>query len=342
MKLTVNASTSYDIIIENNFNSLQKETEKVFKKSKVLIVSDTNVARVYLNEIEKFFNSFDVYTFVFHSGENYKNFDTLKDILKSLSDNCFNRDDFLVALGGGVVGDISGLASSLYMRGIRFMSIPTTLLSDIDSSVGGKTAIDFNGIKNNIGTFHQPSLVYINIGFLKTLPKIEIESGLGEAVKYAFLSKTVNTSLLKMSSEEDIVSLIYECLKIKKDIVESDEFDKGKRFLLNLGHTIGHSIEALSLYTIPHGVCVVKGIKKVIDMSTKYYNINDNIKNDMFSLLNSVNIDTHSNFSNDDIIKKLSLDKKAKDDGVNFVLLKNIGDAKIQYLTFSEINTLLS
>lgn len=339
MKLTVNASKSYDIYIENDFSKIEEQVKKVTSGKKILVVMDSKVDFFYNRK--KYFVNYDVYFYVFPAGENSKNADTLFAILKQLSDNCFTRSDTVVAFGGGVVGDVAAFAASIYMRGINLISVPTTLLSSIDSSIGGKTAIDFNGFKNNIGSFYQPSFVYINTSLLKTLSLDQIASGLGEAVKYAFLSKTIAPNLLKLESDDDVNSLIYKCLEIKKAIVEEDEFDTNKRFLLNLGHTIGHSIESLSNYTIPHGICVVKGLKAVIEISAKYYNLLDGTKNEMLALLNEVGTDSSNPYTKGEIIMNLTHDKKANSDGVNFVLLKGIAEPQIQFLTFDEIGQLL-
>lgn len=339
MKLAVNASKSYDIFIENDFSLLNEKVKNIVKGNKIMVVTDTTVDRLYNHS--KYYTDYEVSFYVFTPGEQSKNFFTLLSILEELSNKGFTRSDCIVAFGGGVVGDIAALAASIYMRGITLVSVPTTLLSSIDSSVGGKTAIDFNGYKNNIGTFYQPSLVYINTSVLRTLSREQFASGLGEAVKYAFLSKTIDPSLLKLNRDEDINTLIYKCLEIKKAIVEEDEFDTNKRFLLNLGHTVGHSIEALSNYTIAHGICVVKGIKAAIEISAKYYNLPESKKSEMLSLLSEAGIDSCNPYSKELIIQKLRLDKKANSTGVNFVLLKDIGEPNVQFLTFEEIEVLL-
>jgi len=224
------------------------------------------------------------------------------------------------------------------MRGITYIQVPTTLLSFVDSSVGGKTAINLEEGKNLAGAFYQPSLCFINTTTLNTLPKKEIICGYGEIVKYAYLSETVSFDLIKSGSLEDI---IYECLKIKANIVGEDEFESGKRALLNLGHTIGYAIEALSNFTISHGLAVAKGIGEIISISKKVFGFDDEREDSLRKLLCAFDFDLNIEFNKDKLIGKILSDKKVKNDHVNLVLIKDVGKVEIVPIKIEELDKLL-
>ena len=334
MRITVNASRKYDVVIEESYNGLKDEVKRVVTGEKILIVTDDNVERLFLHKvIDELKGTYNIFTYVVKSGEDSKNSKNYFSILGSLLQNQFNRNDCVIALGGGVVGDLAGFVASTYMRGIAYIQLPTTLLSMIDSSIGGKTAINLDCTKNVVGTFYQPYLVYAATLALSTLPEREVVSGLGEAIKYAFLSCTVNRSCLikdkLIKDKESAKTLIYECVNIKKKIVEEDEKESGKRALLNLGHTIGHAIEALSGFTVSHGQCVTMGIKKIIDMSCRYYELDDNKRQDMLSLVNINGTALSYNYTADEVINMIMHDKKSTNKGCNLVLVKDIGQPEI-------------
>ena len=332
--LTVNASKKYDILISDGLSDFPKD---VYAGKKVCIVSDDTVAALYLDEVKKLFPKNTV-SFVFPHGECSKNSHTYLKILDFLAENGFHRGDAVVALGGGVTGDLAGFAASTYMRGIGFYQIPTSLLAMIDSSVGGKTAIDLPSGKNLVGTFYQPDGVYINVDFLKTLPKEEVANGLGELVKYAFLSNTITETDVHIGITPD---LIARALAIKAQIVEEDEREGGKRALLNLGHTVGHAIESLSGYTIPHGLCVYKGLGAAITVSKKYYGLSDEKEAELRALLAAADEDGTIPYKKDEIIKKIALDKKASDGAVKYVLIKDIGDCRVEKIPLDRLGELL-
>ena len=192
-QLTVNASKSYQIIITDTFNQLNNYLAPILKGKKVCVISDSNVAPLYSNQINQQLKGFEVYNYQIEAGENSKNAENYVKILNFLADNLFDRDSAVIALGGGVVGDLAGFVAASYMRGIRLIQIPTSLLSQVDSSVGGKTAINLDKGKNLAGAFYQPSLVYINVETLKTLPQSQMLNGFGEVVKYAFISNTLTS-----------------------------------------------------------------------------------------------------------------------------------------------------
>ncbi|MBQ9485311.1 MAG: 3-dehydroquinate synthase, partial [Clostridia bacterium] len=214
---------------------------------------------------------------------------------------------------------------------ITLVSVPTTLLSAVDSSVGGKTAIDLAAGKNLCGTFYQPSAVYIALSFLRTLPKREVQSGLGEVIKYAFLSDTVNAEDIKRADGE----LVFKCLKIKRDIVNADEKENGARALLNFGHTVGHAIEKLSGYRLSHGLCVAKGMACAVAVSQRIYGLSDQTVAKMRQLLEISKHDLTNTFSAADITDAIKADKKRKGDCVNFIVVKDIGKPQIVKIRFS-------
>ena len=338
MKLTVNATKKYDIVSFPSFKLLAEEMKKNVRGKNVLIVSDDNVAPLYLKKASDALVGFSVHTFVFQAGEKSKNVDTYLKIIGVLAEKGFVRQDCVLALGGGVVGDVAGFAAATYMRGISFVQCPTSFLAMIDSSVGGKTAVDLPQGKNLLGAFYQPDLVYIALETLRTLPEREVRCGMGEAVKYAFLSDSISPELLKKGITEE---LIFKCLKIKADVVEKDEFDKGTRAFLNLGHTLGHAVEKLSGFSLSHGECVVKGLSKIIDMSVKNYSLSEEKKQEMVSLLALSGTEPTLPFDLAEVLKETVHDKKRERGGVNFVLLKDIGEPVSVLLTAEEAEALL-
>ena len=249
------AQNSYDILLERGL--LSKAAQHLNLNRRVLVVTDTGVPETYAKTLAAQCKKGVIYTV--KMGEASKSLDTFGQLLQTMLDHDFSRKDCVVAVGGGVVGDLSGFAASAYMRGIDFYNIPTTLLSQIDSSIGGKTAINLGGTKNIVGAFYQPKKVLIDPDLLKTLPQRQMANGLAEAIK---MSLTSDRELFELIETQDIESnleeIILRCLKIKKYVVEQDEKEAGLRRILNFGHTVGHGIESASdLY---HGECVALGL----------------------------------------------------------------------------------
>ena len=278
LKLTVNASKIYDITIDSGLNGFERVVANNTVGNKIALIIDSNVYEKYGDVLDNCFNGFNVYKYVILSGEQNKNFENYYKLINYLADNNFNRRDTVITFGGGVVGDLGAFVASTYMRGINLIAVPTTLLSMVDSSVGGKTAIDLPAGKNLCGTFYQPNAVFINTNFLNSLPNRELLSGMGEVIKYAFIDKLLSKSLLEKGVTEE---LIYNCLKIKAGVVERDEKESKYRMVLNLGHTVGHAIETLSNYALSHGECVAKGINYAINVSQKIYGFSDDKKREM-------------------------------------------------------------
>lgn len=262
----------YPIVVNNNFSGIQDFMTYVDNPGKIAVITDDCVAVLYLKELlevlEVCFSRNKIYTFVMKQGENYKNLCTVKDIYRFLLDNQFERNDLIIALGGGVVGDTAGYAAATYLRGIAFIQIPTSLLAQVDSSMGGKVGVNFGGYKNMIGAFYQPRLIYSNVQVLKTLSESQIRCAIAEMLIHAFIASPAMIDDILINQEKIIVArdsevlerLVYENVRIKMSVVEKDEKETGIRRILNLGHTFGHAIEAYCNYSYPHGMCVSIGL----------------------------------------------------------------------------------
>ena len=332
MTIKINASTPYEVVIEKGalcrINDLLKDGQRV------LVVSDSNVMPIYGNRFvgaEKL---------TLKAGEKHKNLKTIQLILKTLQRLGFTRSDTVVGLGGGVVGDMAAFASSIYMRGIRYVACPTSLLAMIDSSVGGKTGVDFLGSKNMVGSFYQPSLVICDTDALKTLPECEIKNGMGEAVKYAVLTGD-EEMLSDCLSADKVEAFIGKCVTAKKEIVEADEKEKGVRALLNLGHTFGHAIEKLSRFKIAHGVAVAMGIRVATKVAVGAKVATAKNAEKIEALLDRYNMPKAVEYDKKDFIDAVWLDKKRTTDGINLVLPEKTGVCKTVYMTKQEVLKLL-
>ncbi|MBO4262676.1 MAG: 3-dehydroquinate synthase [Clostridia bacterium] len=332
MRISVNASKNYEVVVEKSFSRLGEEVKKVFYGGKIAVVDDENTSALFFAEVAARLKAYSVFEFTVAAGEKSKTPENYFRILGALARAGFTRGDCVLALGGGVVGDLAGFVASTYMRGINYIQVPTTLLAAVDSSVGGKTAVDLPEGKNLVGTFYQPSLVYVNVACEDTLPETEKTNGLGEIVKYVFLSSEITKEKIFGDREE----LVAACIGIKAEFVAADEFDNGRRALLNLGHTVGHAIENLSGYTLPHGLCVAKGINAIIDVSADFYGISDEKRKRMKDLIASFGFDLSIGFSKEDITKKILLDKKSDGKNVNFILIKDAGDCRVEKLSVKE------
>ncbi len=260
--IAVNASVKYDIVLGNGIaKEIAPLLKNVLGSCRLAILTDDKVDGLYGKKIETLLNEggYDTVKFVIANGEESKNSTNLMEFINFMAEHKLTRKDAVIALGGGVVGDMAGFAAAVYLRGIKFVQIPTTLLAAVDSSVGGKTAIDIAAGKNLMGAFHQPSLVCCDTDMLKSLDTNVMRDGYAEVIKYGVIADRELFDKLKAQTE-DINLVVARCVEIKRDIVEADEFDTGQRQLLNFGHTIGHAIELLSDFTITHGSAVAKGM----------------------------------------------------------------------------------
>ena len=336
--LNVTASKNYQVFITDSFNGVKDKILPLIKGENVLILTDEKVDELYYGQVADNFSQKKVFKYVIGASEDSKNFDNYYKILNFLCENAFDRKDTIIALGGGVVSDLAGFLAATFMRGISFITIPTTILSAVDASVGGKTAINMPQGKNLVGAFYQPSAVYINVETFGSLPDKEKRSGLGEIIKYLFIDNRLTAQdVLK----NDIKNVIFKCLTIKSDIVSQDERESNIRKLLNFGHTIGHAVEILSNFKISHGECVAIGIDYAIDISQKYYKLDldttNRLKNAILLLKNRQNV----SFSKEQILSAIKHDKKRFGDSVDFILVKDLGKAEIVNIKIDELGNLL-
>ena len=330
-KLTVNAmSASYDILIEQGIlSSCAQYISPFIRGKKIMIVCDTNVAPLYLEEVKNSFSDtdFEIYSHIFTAGEQSKHLGTVSQIYDALSENGFDRKDMLVALGGGVCGDIVGFTAATYMRGIDFVQIPTTLLSQVDSSVGGKTGVDTKYGKNLVGAFYQPKLVLIDKNTLNTLSDHYFADGMGEVIKYGCIKdKNLFDMLCDCNICDNIEQIIYKCLEIKRDVVNEDEKESGIRMILNFGHTFGHAIEKLSNFSLSHGECVAKGMVLITKASENKGITQQGTASKIEDLCKKCNLDFSTSFAISDICEVAKGDKKGSGENLNLVLIKEIGE----------------
>lgn len=300
---------------------------------KVLIVTDSNVGNLYLEKIIDVLKESqlcDVYTFVMGAGEEYKTEKTVFQIIGELSNNNFTRTDQIVAFGGGIVGDTAGFAASIYMRGIRYVQVPTTLLSAIDSSVGGKTAVNVNGIKNVAGTFYQPEAVYIDTDIISRIsPKLFLD-GMGEGIKYAILSGgRLAEIVIKGIVKENLEEFIALCVACKAEVVSADEFEGGYRRVLNLGHTVAHAIETLSSHAVSHGYAVALGIIKITRAAAKLGLIETTLLEEIERLIKQYFKDIEYKMNASEAIEIIAKDKKCIDNKVAIVIPTRLGGVEI-------------
>lgn len=328
----------YHIYLEPDFAKLPEAVEPLnIKERKLCIVADSTTAELYGAELKEILKETCTYVsmFVFPAGEVNKTLNTVRDLYEHLILEKFDRKDMLVALGGGVVGDLTGFAAATYLRGIGFIQIPTTLLSQVDSSIGGKTGVDFDAYKNMVGAFHMPRLVYMNLNVLKTLPDRQFACGMGEIIKHGLIQDS--DYLEKLSTyqreirEKNYAALLWmvagSC-KVKRHVVEEDPTEQGIRAWLNFGHTIGHSVEKLKDFTLCHGECVAIGCAAATWMSWKRGLISEKEKEAAEQLLLDYQLPVRvKGLKPEDIVKTTKLDKKMDAGKVKFVLLKKIGEA---------------
>ena len=332
----VSASKEYSVIIGSGLlSNLGTEAAKAVKPCKAAIVSDSNVWPLYGEIAAKSLieAGFDVFSYVFPAGEEYKNGSTYLELLNCLADNRLTRSDCLIALGGGVVGDLTGFAAATYLRGIRYIQVPTTLLAAVDSSVGGKTAIDLPAGKNLAGAFCQPSLVLCDINTLSSLPEEIYRDGCAEVIKYGILyDPQLMDHLQERGMDFDRETVIARCVELKRDVVMEDEFDTGSRQKLNLGHTIGHGIEAGSGFAISHGKAVAAGIAIVTRASCEYGICDSQAAALILKVLNRFQLPTGTNYAEDALYSAALSDKKRSGSIVNLIVPKTIGNCIIHQM----------
>ncbi len=341
-KIHVKASGEYDVLIGSNLIcKIGEFINGVIPLCKIAIVTDDIVNALYSEVVEKSLTScgYQVVKYVFPNGESSKNLTTYGKILNFFAENGLSRTDAVVALGGGVVGDMAGFASATYLRGIKYVQIPTTLLAQIDSSVGGKTAVDLDAGKNLVGAFCQPKLVICDTAVLKTLPKEIFLDGMGEMAKYALLDDAVCKILV--GEDMPLDKLVYSCVNYKRRIVEQDEFEGGKRKLLNLGHTVAHGIEKLSGYKIPHGKAVSMGLYIILNASYKHGYIDAQTFNKMQAVIDKCVGKQQVPYSISDIASVAYADKKRSGNNISVVTVHGVGDCRIENIPVDSLGEFL-
>ncbi|MCW8810983.1 MAG: 3-dehydroquinate synthase [Ignavibacteriaceae bacterium] len=341
-KTTINTATkSYPVFIGTDIIKSLPELAKEFNLPKrVFIIIDKNVELLYGAFIKKVISSFasKIYFLSLSSSERIKSFNTVAKIFTRLFEEKFSRDTLVVAIGGGTIGDVAGFAASTYMRGVPLVHVPTTLLSVVDSSLGGKNAINFKEVKNLVGTFYQPSFVISDTRFFESLPQKELISGLGEVIKYSYLTDgkfysdlLSNNNLLLNKDSGYLRKVVYECIKIKSAVVSKDEKEiSGVRKILNFGHTFAHAFESNSSYRLNHGQAVMAGIICALFLSFKKGLINKKQLDYMINLPIRFKSSIHLKKINaNEIIRLMAYDKKSRGSKTNFVLIKNFGEIVI-------------
>lgn len=331
-------SKNYPVYIGRDiFKTLPEVIKKQKFPDRVFVIVDKKVDSIYGSLIKKIVRSFSSknYFISISASERVKSFKTAQQVYSKISENKFTRDTLIISIGGGTIGDLAGFVASTYMRGVPLIQIPTTLLAAVDSSIGGKTAINFSDSKNLIGTFYQPEVVLIDTSFLKSLNRRELISGYGEVIKYSYLveEKFYTDLLLKTDQllKGDLTAfnkVIMECVKIKSNVISIDEKETtGFRKILNFGHTFAHSIESNSDYKISHGLAVITGIIAAVYLSYKRGLIDQKKLEQMIELplkfKSSIKL---KSFSEDQILHSMILDKKNRDGEIRFVLIREFGE----------------
>lgn len=352
-RINVKASTDYDVVIGagllDKSGSLIREVCP--KATKALIVSDTNVAPLYLDRVKSSLlgEGFAVYESVFEAGEERKNIDSIAAMWAKMAEEGFTRTDMVVALGGGVTGDMAGFAAASFLRGIRVAQLPTSLLAMVDASIGGKTGIDLPQGKNQVGAFHQPSIVIEDTDCLKTLPEETFTEGMGEVIKYAYIMDTDLYEILKNVSDKKnirddsriIEDIIAKCASDKAYVIEIDENDNGLRQTLNFGHTVGHVIERDNDFTLAHGMCVAKGMGIMIRASEKAGRLNSSEAKEMLDLIEAYNLPSDDPITPEEAAKGVLNDKKKRGGIISVILVTSIGKSEIVKMTPDEFKTFL-
>ncbi len=331
---------SYRICPADSFDDLGSALkESGIEACRICVVTDSNVEKLYLKDVLNALQvpGFTVTSFTIPAGEAHKNLDEIRKLYVHLIEQEFDRKDVLIALGGGVTGDMTGFAAATYLRGIRFVQVPTTLLSQVDSSIGGKTGVDFDSYKNMVGAFHQPSLVWLNVNTLQTLDEDQFASGMGEVLKHGLIRDASyyewcldHMGEIEDRQEEILKEMVVRSILIKRSIVQKDPMEKGERALLNFGHTAGHAIEKLKNFELSHGACVNLGIVAAAYISWKRQNIPEEIFYEIRDMSVAFGLPiSYDSLEPSDILEAMKKDKKRIGETTRMILLKRLGNAYI-------------
>ncbi|EOH88910.1 3-dehydroquinate synthase [Enterococcus villorum] len=341
---------SYEIVIERqSLNQVANWLERLWKDKKIAIISDENVFPLYGEKIKQQLKErYEVTTYVLPAGEKNKSLEMATKLYDFLASEQFTRSDGIIALGGGVVGDLAGFVASTYMRGIAFVQIPTSLLAQVDSSIGGKTAVNAPKAKNMIGTFAQPDGVLIDPETLNTLPENRIQEGIAEIIKCAAIKdESLWNDLTQFSGIEDLLAhsetVIEKALRVKKEVVEEDPFDQGNRLLLNFGHTIGHAIENTAGYgQISHGEAVAIGMVQISRTAEKRKEMPDGVTAQLIAMNQKYHLPvSYKPWNEQALFQAITHDKKARGKNLKIILLEKIGKGKIQSIPMKAIKNYL-
>ncbi|MFV0516704.1 MAG: 3-dehydroquinate synthase [Aminipila sp.] len=352
-RICIDVSKKYDVVVSRGF---LKETGKYVLENispcKVCLVSDDIVSDIYGSIVKESLVSkgFEVFSFNFTHGENSKTLTTVQDILNLMAINNFTRSDIIVALGGGIVGDISGFAASIFLRGINFIQIPTTFLAAIDSSVGGKTGVNLESGKNLCGCFWQPSMVLCDCSTFSTLPYDVFLDGVAEAIKYGCIfdknlfdlfAQYDKTTIDTLISSETLLDVVSTCVSLKRHVVKADERDTGIRQLLNFGHTLGHAIEKCSNYSISHGHAVAIGMVIISQASFSFGLSEQNCSTAIANVLQGLGFQLDCPFTASELTNVALKDKKRLGETLTVVIPSHIGDCKLQQISVDKIEALI-
>lgn len=338
--IQVRASKAYNVLIGNNLLENAGYTIKeVTGTGKIAVITDDVVDSLFSDKLISSLNysGFEVFKKVFKNGEAIKTPENAFNIVNFLSENLFTRSDTIIALGGGTVGDLAGFAASIYLRGIKVVQIPTTLLAAVDSSVGGKTAVNLNTGKNLAGSFYQPDLVVCDIDTLSTLPEHIFYDGCAEVIKYGVIKSKALFEKLVSGIKDNLEDIISECVSIKRDIVEKDEQDKGLRQLLNFGHTTAHAIERKTDFSISHGRAVAIGMVSAAKYAYKNGFCKKNAYEQITSLIKQYYLPFETDLSVKELFETALSDKKRDKNRIALILPERIGKAVIKTITTEEL-----
>ncbi len=343
-RIPVAASRSYEITIGAPLADCGGAIRAVTGSSRAAVVTDSNVAPLYLDRVLASLRAagMEAVVFTLPAGEASKCAAQYLKLLDFLVEQQLTRSDAIVALGGGVVGDLAGFAAATYLRGVPLVQLPTTLLAMVDSSVGGKTAIDLPGGKNLCGAFYQPWAVLIDCAVLDTLPASEFSSGCAEVIKYGFLRDPEILRLLRLGAKEHLEEIVERCVTIKRDIVERDERDNGERQLLNLGHTAGHAVEQHSNFTLSHGACVAIGMGIVTRAAIAHGDCAPEVGAALEPLLEQYALPSRPPYPLQTLTDLLRADKKRKGAAITLVVPERIGQCRLKKLPLEQLQDYLA
>ena len=341
-RITVQASGAYDILIDKgSLTGIGRALKERFKPCTIAILSDDKVFPLYGKTVTDSLEAagFNTVCHVIPNGEQSKTLDNVTAFINCMIQEQVTRTDMVLALGGGVVGDMAGFAAAILLRGIPYIQVPTTLLAAVDSSVGGKTAVDISAGKNLVGAFHQPALVYLDTDTLSTLAPVVMRDGFAEVIKYGIILDKKLFDTVARPNSFDLKSVIARCIEIKCDVVEQDEYDKGLRGLLNFGHTFGHAIEKLSGFTITHGSAVARGMIIAAKVA-RVYGFTDYTEQ-ITKVVKDYGFETGCPYSADELYSVILSDKKRSGSDITLVLPKEIGKCVLEKMPSTQVLELM-